>query len=168
MQNNKALSWAVCVFHALIVVNLILYKMYIILSSSSSFIVVVVVLGWWYVTSRRVAIPVGRAPSQRRQWGHVGLLLQEVKMAAQSLLSESVLGWSIFTFILLVSETNGCHTPIATTAASHGYFSMVEQSHGTLMWRLAPRYTANVSVGSVWTVANVSSATSYAGASFTC
>ncbi|MEQ2263497.1 putative lysosomal cobalamin transporter, partial [Xenotaenia resolanae] len=33
---------------------------------------------------------------------HVGLLLQEVKMAVQSLLSESVIGWSIFTVILLV------------------------------------------------------------------
>lgn len=36
-------------------------------------------------------------------YGHVGLLWQEVKMADQSLLTESVVGWSIFSFILLVS-----------------------------------------------------------------
>lgn len=41
-----------------------------------------------------------RAPAS---YGHVGLLWQEVKMADQSLLTESVVGWSIFSFILLVS-----------------------------------------------------------------
>lgn len=59
-----------------------------------------------------------RAPPRWRQHKHVVLLLQEVKMAAQSFLSESVLGWSIFTFILLVSE---CEVVSSLRKAADGY-----------------------------------------------